>query len=228
MTTRATHIELVGDLSTNKFILALRRFICRRGYPSKINSDNGTNFVGAQRELGHALKMLNQKRIHNELIAKKIEWIFSPPLSSWMNGAVEAVVNLTKRRLKAITQDRLFKEEAISTYLTEVEAVLNNCPLTSISDDVTDLELLTPNHFLTGKGNPNFRFNISNEADIDLRKQWKSVQAATSMFWKQWVQEYLPLLTQQQKWRRQIRNFERGDLVLISSKYIPRSNWSVA
>ena len=31
LTTRATHIELVGDLSTDKFILALRRFICRRG-----------------------------------------------------------------------------------------------------------------------------------------------------------------------------------------------------
>ena len=123
MTTRATHIELVGDLSTDKFILALRRFICRRGYPSRINCDNGKSFVGAQRELGHALKMLNQKRIHNKLIAKKIEWIFSPPLSPWMNGAIEAVVKLTKRRLKAITRDRLFKEETLLTYLAEVEAV---------------------------------------------------------------------------------------------------------
>ena len=196
MTTRTRHIELVGDLSTDKFILAPRRFICRRGYPSRINSDNGTNFVGAQRELGHTLKMLNQKRIHNELIAKKIEWIFSPPLSPWINGAVEAVVKLTKRRLKAITRDRLFKEEALSNYLTEVQAVLNNRPHTSISDDVTDLEPLTPNHILTGSGNPNFRFNTSNEADIDLRKQCKSVQAATSVFLEQWVQEYLPLLTQ--------------------------------
>ena len=195
LTTRATHIELVGDLSTDKFILALRRFICRRGYTFRINSDNGKNFVGAQRELGHALKMLNQKRIQKELIAKKIEWIFSPPLSPWMNGAVETVVKLTKRRLKAITRDRLFKEEALSTYLTEVEAGLNNCPLTSITDDVTDLEPLTPNHFLIGRGNPNFRFNTSNEADTDLRKEWKSMEAATSMFWKQWVQEYLPLLT---------------------------------
>ena len=47
-----------------------------------------------------------------------------------MNGAVEPVVKLTKRRLKVITRDRLFKEKAPSTYLTEVEAVLNNRPLT--------------------------------------------------------------------------------------------------
>ena len=106
--------------------------------------------------------------------------------------------------------------------------MLNNRPLTSVSDDVTVLEPLTPNHFLIGRGNPNFRSNTLNEADIDLRKQWKSVQAASSVFWKQWVEEYLPLLTQQQKWRTQIRNFEPGNLVLISNKNIPRSNWPLA
>ena len=140
LTTRATHIELVGDLSIKKFIFALRRFICRRGYPSRKNSDNCKNLVEAQRELGHALKILNHKRIHNELIAKKSEWIFSSPLSPWMHGAAEAVVKLIKSSLKAITRDRLIKEEALSTYLAEVKAVLNNCPLTSISDGVTDLD----------------------------------------------------------------------------------------
>ena len=79
-----------------------------------------------------------------------------------MNGAVEAVVKFSKRRLKAVTRDRLFKEETLSTYLTEVEAVLNNRLVTSISDDVT-VEPLTPNLFLIGRGNPNFRFNTSNE-----------------------------------------------------------------
>ena len=80
-----------------------------------------------------------------------------------MNGAVEAVVKFSKRRLKAVTRDRLFKEETLSTYFTEVEAVLNNRPLTLISDDVTDLQPLAPNYFLIGRGNPNFRFNTSNE-----------------------------------------------------------------
>ena len=53
--------------------------------------------------------MLNQKRMHNELIAKKIGLIFSSPLSPWMNGVVEAVIKLTKRILKAITGDCLFQ-----------------------------------------------------------------------------------------------------------------------
>ena len=176
LTTRATNIELVGDLSTDKFILALRRFVCRRGYLSRINSDNGKNFVGAQKKLDHTLNVINQKIIHNELIAKKIEWIFTPPLSPWINGAVDAVVKLTKCRLKSFTRDRLFKEETLSTYLTEVEAVLNNPPLTSIINDVTDLEPLTPNHFLIDRGNPNFRFNISNE----VGRPSKTVEVSTS------------------------------------------------
>ena len=45
LSSRALHIELAGGLSTDSFILALRRFISRRGYPKSIMSDNGTNFV---------------------------------------------------------------------------------------------------------------------------------------------------------------------------------------
>jgi hypothetical protein len=48
---KAVHIELVGDLTTEAFLAALRRFISRRGIPSHIYSDNGSNFVGANREL---------------------------------------------------------------------------------------------------------------------------------------------------------------------------------
>ena len=48
LTTRAVHVELAGDLSTDSFILALRRFISRRGHPKTIISDNGSNFVGAK------------------------------------------------------------------------------------------------------------------------------------------------------------------------------------
>nr|CAH7717100.1 unnamed protein product [Callosobruchus chinensis] len=41
---KAVHLELVTDLSKDCFILALLRFISRRGKPSRIFSDNGTNF----------------------------------------------------------------------------------------------------------------------------------------------------------------------------------------
>lgn len=51
LTTKAIHLELVHNLSTQAFIAALRRFCARRGVPSNIYSDRGTNFIGAAKEL---------------------------------------------------------------------------------------------------------------------------------------------------------------------------------
>ena len=48
---KAVHLELVSDLTSEAFIAALRRFVARRGKPSTVWSDNGTNFVEAAREL---------------------------------------------------------------------------------------------------------------------------------------------------------------------------------
>lgn len=48
--TRAIHLELVGDLSTDAYLLALKRFISRRGKPDEIFSDNGRNFTGLMTE----------------------------------------------------------------------------------------------------------------------------------------------------------------------------------
>ena len=66
----ALHIKLAGDLSTYSFILALRRFIARTGNPQTITSDNGTNFVAAQRELSDAIEKLDQHKISDELTHK--------------------------------------------------------------------------------------------------------------------------------------------------------------
>ena len=87
MTTRAVHLELAGDMLTDRFILALHRFRARRGHPKSIRSDNESNFIGAERELKDALSKLDQKKIINELNENRIQWMFNPPKSPWMGGA---------------------------------------------------------------------------------------------------------------------------------------------
>lgn len=68
LTTCALHLELAGDLSIDSFTMALRRFRRRRGNPRTMRSDNGTNFVGAKRELEEApLKSLNREPSTSEL-----------------------------------------------------------------------------------------------------------------------------------------------------------------
>lgn len=60
--TRAIHLELVYGLTTDAFLAALKRFIARRGHCSQIFSDNGTNFVGANKEIQSYLKSLQSHR----------------------------------------------------------------------------------------------------------------------------------------------------------------------
>ena len=101
-----------------------------------------------------------------------------------MGGATETMVKIMKKALKSSVRDKIFTDEALSAFLTEVESIINSRPLAAASDDINDLEPTTPNHLLIGKSSPNYRPCVSQEQDISRRKKWKAVQAATVMFWK--------------------------------------------
>ena len=99
LTTRAIHLELAGDLSTDSFILSLRRFISRRGHIKIMKSHNGTNFVAAATELKERLSILDQIKVENFLTVKDIEWRFNLPLCPWMGGSWESLIKSIKRSL---------------------------------------------------------------------------------------------------------------------------------
>ena len=162
LASRALHMELAGYLST-----------ARRGNPQTTTSDNGTNFVGAQRELSDAIQKLDQRKIREELSHKNIHWKCYPPSSQWMGGCMEVMVKLTKRALKVIVKDRLFTEEALLTFRTEFESIINSCPLTPANDGIDDLEPITPNHLLLGRPSSNYQLCVTRLEDINLRKRWK-------------------------------------------------------
>ena len=60
MVTHAVHLEISAGLSTEDFLVALQRFVARRGVPTIICSDNGTNFVVAERELRDLFRSLHE------------------------------------------------------------------------------------------------------------------------------------------------------------------------
>jgi len=106
LTVKAVHLELVSDLTTDAFIACLRRFISRRGIPSLIWSDHGTNFIGAARELKDLYKFLHsdqtQASVSDFLSTHNVKWKFIPQQSPHFGGLWAAAVKSMKKHLKHI------------------------------------------------------------------------------------------------------------------------------
>lgn len=222
---RAVHIEVASSLDIDSFINTLRRFIARRGQVLEIRSDNGTNFVGAERELRQAIEGWNHSRINNMLLQKNIKWVFNPPAGSHHGGAWERLIRSVRKVLNSTLRTQNLDEEGFHTVLCEIESILNGRPLTKASVDPDDLEVLTPNHLLLLKTSPSLPPGEFQKDDIYARRRWKQVQYMSNLFWKRWVQEYLPQLQERQKWASTKRNFVVGDIVLIVDETAPRNSW---
>ena len=153
LTTRAVHIEVVRSLDTDSCLVAIKRFIVRRGKPTTNISDNGTNFVGSARELKEYINSWNQDQITSNLAQKHIVWKFNPPGAPYFDGVWERLVRSCKKAMMAILGNRSMTDESLTTTMCLVERTLNARPITPASDDPLDLEALTPNCFVLGRGN---------------------------------------------------------------------------
>lgn len=119
--TKAIHIEAVTDLSTEAFIASLKRFIARCGKPSKLYSDNGSNFVGAKNELKKVVDPLkvDKNMILDRLSVESISWSFIPPNSPHFGGLWEAGIKSLKFHLKRVVGTSVLTFEQLSTLLTQ-------------------------------------------------------------------------------------------------------------
>jgi hypothetical protein len=137
----------------DRLIYYVSSTICSEEGSSASNTDNGTNFVGAYRELKSCIEDWNQSRVANEPSQKGTEWVFNPPASPHMGGAWERLVRSCKRNFKAVLQKQVLTDEVLATAMAEVESLVNSRPLTEVSSDVDATEAITPNHFLLGPPN---------------------------------------------------------------------------
>lgn len=136
MATKAVHIELVEDLTTEAFLGALKRFTARRGKVHEIYSDNGKNFVGADRVLQQTLENEEFKKSVQEFVTnERTNWHFIPPRSPHQGGLWEAAVRSMKLHLKRTLGDICLIVGEMYTVLTQVKAILNSRPLIPLSED---------------------------------------------------------------------------------------------
>ncbi|XP_031333712.1 uncharacterized protein LOC116163752 isoform X1 [Photinus pyralis] len=149
--TRAIHLEVVSDMTTEAFIAALKRFTARRGRCQHIYSDNGTNFVGASKILEQVQPIVQGKDVQEESTSIGTQWHFIPPASPHIGGIWESGVKSLKYHLRRVIGEATLTYEELATLTQQIEACLNSRPLINTGEVVDDSMLLTPAHFLIGK-----------------------------------------------------------------------------
>lgn len=227
LATRAIHLEPVSELSTQAFLAALRRFSGRRGVSSHIYSDCGTNFVGASRKLKNEydewVSYLNDD-VKDVLASTGTQWHFIPPGSPNFGGLWEAGVKSMKHHFKRMVNYNLTFEE-LTTVLCQIEGCLNSRPLCEITNDPNDLTVLTPGHFLVGEAILSVPGPDLLDENVNRLTRWKLLQRLQQEFWKNWNSEYLARLQQRPKWKKQTKNLEIGNMVLIRDEQLPPARW---
>ncbi|XP_050055037.1 uncharacterized protein LOC114131043 [Aphis gossypii] len=230
--TKAIHVELVGDLTTNAFLSALRRFWSRRGICNTIYSDNGTNFVGANRQLKELRDLFLSKQ-HMELVHKTVtevgvKWQFIPPRAPHFGGLWEAAVKSVKYHLIRHLGNAFFTYEELNTVLVRIEACLNSRPLTPMSSDPSDLNVLTPGHFLIGGSLTDLPEPDLLNITPNLLRRWQRTIQVTQQIWSRWSTEYLSQLQGRSKWCKSKGPPLKPDtLVLIKEDNLPPLQWAI-
>ncbi|XP_058802063.1 uncharacterized protein LOC131670464 [Phymastichus coffea] len=228
LSSKAVHIELATDLSSKGFLVAFRRFLHRRGVPSRMYSDNGTNFVGANKDLLEIYQLFETEEfkgdIRNCALSHRIDWHFNPPVSPHFGGLWEAAVKSFKHHLKRVVNNQ-FTYDQLETLLIEIEGILNSRPLCVLSSDPNDPLALTPAHLLIGRP-----INALPETSLisvpeNRLSTYQVLSRSRQAFWERWHKEYLHELQVRQKWLHPTAELNIGDVVLLIEDNVLSGRW---
>ncbi|XP_043263948.1 uncharacterized protein LOC122404113 [Colletes gigas] len=230
--TKAIHLELVTDLTTETCIAAIKRFFARRGKSKNLYSDNATNFVGAKNELLNVRALLlsanHNDRIMYKLANEGVNWHFSPPRSPHFGGLWEAGVKQFKHHLYRTVGDSLFTYEQLNTFIIEIESILNSRPLIPLSSDPNDMSVLTPAHFLIGDSLMSIPEHHFQDIPANRLSLWQHIGKVKQHFWNRWYKEYFNELLLRSKWRKgDPEKIKIGTLVMMKEENVPPMHWSM-
>ncbi|CAB3236889.1 unnamed protein product [Arctia plantaginis] len=227
LSTRAVHLEPVSALTTEAFFAALQRFVSRRGAPSLIRSDCGTNYVGARNHLIEVQRFLetNNDAIAHKLARQHITWLLNVPKGPWFGALHEINVKSAKQLLYRVIGEQRFTFEEFSTLLARIEAVLNSRPICPMSSDPSDFEPLTAGHFLIGRPLTALPEEPLEDKPLSSLRRFQLIKALSQRFWTLWTNSYLHTLQTRSKWLSPSSAPRVGELVLIKEDNLPPLQW---
>lgn len=218
---RAIDFELLTNMTAAEQLNAMRCFIARRRLPHLILSDNAAQF-----KLLHSLLAAS--------LATDFKWKYIPEFSQWQGGVYERQVAIVKSSLSRTFHGSALSLSATRVALAEIAAMLNNRPLTYVSEDSEDVPI-APNDFLravytippevTPPNNPT-------PTASHLVAIWKSAQETLNQFWDAWSVRYLQSLRSEKRpyaFPKATVTFpaREGHVVLIEDKPRKRGLWKI-
>ena len=206
--------------------------------PQLILSDNTQTFKRAEQDLQILLSNLDSPAIQRTLALKRIYCSYILACSLHCGDVYERLIGLPKTSLKKGLGRSLITLPELNTLIKEIQAILNDRPLTSINSDIHDLQPLTPNHLLFGfNALPHPSLDIvdfdSSLGDADMvscTQQWHTLHY--NHFLQRLQTEYLSLLRethsyQNKKFHTSCNVIQVGDVVLVADSDPPIHRWEL-
>ncbi|GBN84452.1 hypothetical protein AVEN_34471-1 [Araneus ventricosus] len=158
----------------------------------------------------------------NFLSEEEITWSPIPLRIPHHGGLWEVNVKSFKFYFKRIVSNACLTYEEFLTILIQIERLLNSRPITPHSSEV---EILTPGHFLIGRPITAITEALITELDDNRLNRWQLLTKKVQTIWKHCSKNYLNNLQQRHRWLFEKNNLKIGDMVLIKEDNIPVSNW---
>ena len=226
LNTRAVHLELAADCTTMEFMQVLRRFYALRGVPALMISDNGSQLVGAERELREMVDGLDTEKLQEFSAERGMKWQFTTPAAPHQNGCAESLVKSCKIGLKKAIGEQVLTPLELQTCLVEVANLVNQRPIGRIPSDPDDGSYLSPNDMLLGRASstvPQGPFRHTKNP----RHRVEFVQKIVDSFWTRWTRDVFPSLLPRKQWHAEKRNIRVDDFVIVQTSSAIRGTWNV-
>ena len=222
LSTRSLKVIVIPSMTTDNFIMGLRKHIAEHAAPENVYSDVGSNIAGGGKRLEEDQEINIEKlKIFTQKMG--IKFIFGAPNHSAGQGAVERMVGLFKQALGAVkdkSQKLTFFE--MSTFAEEAAALVNQRPMLYNPDPG---EAVNCYELLTLRRNGNYLVDLGREDS--LTKRSTLTREYVSAWWERFVAAYHKALTTYGTWKDKVKNLAVHDVVLILDKPSISNPWSL-